>query len=98
MVIDLKPSQTLGEAYNGDTTPSFYAFRSFALADHEIPMDGQLLTIYQYLHKILGVDNMLVCVTTDFIYSIVFIHSAHLIAENWWPGQREALHKLQHLP
>ncbi len=55
MVIDLKPSQTWGEAYKGNTTTSFYAFRSFASADHEIPMDGQLLHFqHQHVYHALG--------------------------------------------
>ena len=49
MVIDFKPLQTWGEAYKGDATPSLYAFRSFASADHEIPMDAQLLH-FQHQH------------------------------------------------
>lgn len=40
--------KTWGEAYgNNGTAPSFYAFRSFATAEHEIPMDGHF-TYHQY--------------------------------------------------
>ena len=32
--------QTWGEAYGQDAVPTLYAFRSFAMIGHEVPMDG----------------------------------------------------------